>query len=257
MAHSSRGVGRSMSRPSSFTAAQDPFGGAAIKEAEVFPGTPHEGGAAGGGALQGRLSTRVKFSYALPRAVLSGVQATAGTYLVTQQYEHTRQVAYVTIVAFASLLLGSYIQAIVAHFGDGLRTTYGRRRPTLFVLAWLCAIAAFMQLHYWPSSGDPIRCPLPRFHLPLFSTSRAPPHPLCPWFGCPAATNCERGAEAPFGFGLSPAAEYTDSGRRRGYVGDTMVLNTQVLHGVIYRPQHLCRDCQDAALRARHRDDRA
>lgn len=97
------------------------------------------------------LGCAVMTGYALPAFSLRGVQAFAATHAVTRVYsggdivDHGRRDAgYVTMAAFGSLIVASYAQLIAAHFGDGLRTRLGRRRPVLAFLAPLNAVAAYL-----------------------------------------------------------------------------------------------------------------
>ena len=100
---------------------------------------------------QRSLGYAVTMGYALPAFALRGVQAFAGTHAVTMVYSQSsvadngrRDAGYVTMAAFGSLIIASYAQLVAAHFGDGLRTRFGRRRPVLAFLAPLTASAVFL-----------------------------------------------------------------------------------------------------------------
>eukprot|EP01043_Picozoa_sp_COSAG02_P011251 COSAG02_NODE_411_length_22864_cov_6.757523_12_plen_476_part_00 len=102
-------------------------------------------------AEQGSLGWAVMVGYALPAFALRGVQAFAATHAVTQLHSQSdnldngrRDAGYVTMSAFGSLIVASYTQLAAAHFGDGIRTRFGRRRPVLAFLAPLTAAAAFL-----------------------------------------------------------------------------------------------------------------
>ena len=118
---------------------------------------PHPVGAGDGSPLpfrnaeQRSLGCAVMVGYALPAFALRGVQAFAATHAVTKLYSESdnldhgrRDAGYVTVAAFGSLIVASYAQLAAAHFGDGLRTRFGRRRPVLAFLAPLTATAAFL-----------------------------------------------------------------------------------------------------------------
>ena len=100
---------------------------------------------------QRSLGCAVTVGYALPAFALRGVQAFAATHAVTKVYSQSgnadngrRDAGYVTMAAFGSLIVASYAQLVAAHFGDGLRTRFGRRRPVLAFLAPLTASAVFL-----------------------------------------------------------------------------------------------------------------
>ena len=110
-----------------------------------------------GGTVDSRvdtISTYVKFCYAIPKFALVGAQTMAGAFIITRQYDDNDasegdSAGYISVVAFIAVLAASVVQVGVAHFNDGMRTVYGRRRPLLMLLAPCCALGSFLLCHSW------------------------------------------------------------------------------------------------------------
>lgn len=96
---------------------------------------------------QRSLGFAVTAGYSLPKLALVGAQTFAAAHAVAwvrRGDRHDDSATIVTVAAFGSVVVASYVQLVAAHFGDGLRTRFGRRRPVLLAIALLCAVSMYL-----------------------------------------------------------------------------------------------------------------